>query len=311
MTTQDHPIESFQELAICQPHHASCALDAHAIATVSTDIASIRTHNGVMLDQTNQDRVWEIVIHNVECGRAFRVIEKMAVALISPHMPDTSDCDAAHVQADSGELWRSYLQRVVDIYSMEHERVAALAQNSTAVWEGLRAQLVVYARRLLQQRGYYAQCAQDKAEEIAQQTCERIYLCSYPFDVPFDYWVRTILKNTLRCSLTRSQDILDRHPSMSSLDELETPDCMEAAHLVGQAREPDPYSELEVNERMSSILAALDNLSSENRRAVVVYTYIVGMSDDEIAVTMNRNKAVVQTLRHRALHQLRTLVPTE
>lgn len=264
--------------------------------------------NGYALDEEELNAVRQVAISNLETGRAHRVIARMNIAG-SADLSSATSSSPAQARIDQEAAWHSYVQRVTDTYIAEHERIAALAANCAVAWETLRSQLVAYARRLLQQKGFCTQFAQDDAEELAQQTCERIYVSTYPYDVPFDHWACTILKNLLQHGLTRSQDILDRQPYMVSIDDLETPESVGAVNLICQSSAQDPHRELEVSEQMSSILTALEDLASGGRRAVVVYTYLVGLSDDEIANTMGRKKAVVQTLRHRALHQLRTLLP--
>jgi RNA polymerase sigma factor (sigma-70 family) len=253
--------------------------------------------SGIELTADVQSAIVLVLVRNLQSRRASRVMAKMynAAQTAIPRSAGNS----------LEQLWCAYAERVTKIYCTEHERVEKLTSNCSSEWERLQTQLFHCACRMLQQKGLRSSYARDKAEDVAQQACERIYVSFFPYDVVFDQWANTILKNLINYTLYRSQDILDRQPHIVSIDDLEMPEDVIRAKPALQPTRPDPTQQLETHERLHALFEALENMQSQNRQAVVVYTYLVGMPDEEIADMLGRRKSAVQTLRHRALQQLR------
>jgi RNA polymerase sigma factor (sigma-70 family) len=61
----------------------------------------------------------------------------------------------------------------------------------------------------------------------------------------------------------------------------------------------------------SELIDAIEQMPSRQRRAVILYTYYEELSDEEIAHVIGKSRNAVQTLRHRALRQLRSLLGLE
>ena len=168
---------------------------------------------------------------NVRSGRAGRVIEKMHAS----HAAFAQFWDGAiefSPVLTHEELWSAYQHRVLLIFCADPVRILALHQHSAAAWQTLSQQLTGKALRLLTHAGFGAACACDKAAEMAQQTCTCLVAHAYPCDIPLDYWLYTILKNVILQALTRSQDLLDRDPTLHSLDDLEDRGVCVAAHSL-------------------------------------------------------------------------------
>ena len=244
-----------------------------------------------------QSAIVLVLVRNLQSHRAGRVMAKMYSVAQS-----ATSCSAENLLE---QLWHSYVERVTDIYCGEHERIERLTSNYSPEWEMLREQLLHCAHRMLQKKGLRSSYARDKAEDVAQQACERIYVSFFPYDVVFDQWASTILRNLINYTLHRSQDILDRQLHIVSIDDLEMSEDFISVKPTQQLTQPDLAQQLETREWLYSLFDALGNMQSQNRQAVVVYTYLVGVPDEEIADLLGRRKSAVQTLRHRALQQLR------
>jgi RNA polymerase sigma factor (sigma-70 family) len=204
--------------------------------------------------------------------------------------------------------WVEYHQRVIGIYSQEQIRLNALATSEPQAWRTLWEQLNRSAYRMLVQKGISASFSREKSAEIAQQTCERIFASVFPCDVPFDYWAQTILKNVVLHYLTRSRDLLDRQPLISSLDELDERGIDHPMAAVRPVGGHTPVQDVAATTtEVQSLIEAIERMRSAEWRAVIVYTYFSGLSDDEIASRLGRTKGFVQTMRHRALKQLRQM----
>jgi len=268
------------------------------LAIYGTWVLSVDEGLLTSLQQSDQAQVSHILTHNLRVGRAQRVMARTSGARSGE---DDSDCHKLD------EFWRAYQIRVVQVYLQECERLHALATNDAETWSTLSRQLARSAYRMLVQKGVSSGFALDKSAEIAQQTCERVFVSVFPCDVAFDLWTHTILKNVVLQHLTRSQDLLDRQKFVNSLDDMNDRGISYVATPINN------YGGASVStrdiaigaEEAQSLIEAIELMRSEERRAVIVYTYFSGLSDDEIASKLGRTKGVIQTLRHRALRQLR------
>jgi|GEM_PF-1419057 len=260
------------------------------------------------LPVTAHQYVAAILDINAHSGRAARVMAKMrASRQIFTQFWDHAIAYAPTLTWEM--LWLAYQHRVLVVFADDCERILALHHHSELAWQALAQQLTGKAIHLLMRAGVGMGCACDKATEIAQQACECALSHPYPCDVPLDYWLYTILKNVNLQVWTRSQDLLDRDPTMHSLDEM-------AEHGIGIAARAfmcaaanhgatDPAHS---SAQMDALIDAINHMQSEERRLVVAYTYFADMTDDEIAARLHKSKAIVHILRHRALRQLRALI---
>jgi RNA polymerase sigma factor (sigma-70 family) len=251
-------------------------------------------------------RVAAILERNVASGRAARIMQRMSAAGHAHGAPGGSPCpDEAR--------WLAYQRRVAQTFAAERERLLALEGGDDAAWGALERQLERSARRMLTHQGAGGAYAEDRAAELAQQTCVQIFKAVYPCDVAFDPWSHTVLRNVVRAARTRSHDVLDRAPFVRSLDEWqERADGDEVGvgpFLGADGPCADAAGELPgASANMQALIDAIQQMRSANRRAVLVYTYFLGLDDGEIAEKLGRNRDGVQVLRHRALRQLRALV---
>lgn len=241
-----------------------------------------------------------------------------------------SGAELAAAALDGGEWpgdpeearWLAYQRRVVQTFAAERSRLLAFESGDDAAWAALERQLERSAQRMLIQQGVGGSYAADKGAELAQQACVSIFRAAYPCDVAFDAWSHTVLRNVVRAAKSRSRDVLDRDPFVRSLDEWqEGADGDEVGGVAplaggsgsngsrpfaaGSGDGPGAGSD------MAALIDAIQQMRSANRRAVLVYTYFLGLDDGEIAEKLGRNRDGVQVLRHRALRQLRSIVERE
>lgn len=205
-----------------------------------------------------------------------------------------------------------YLQQVVQIYRQEQVRLLALDQRDDEAWRKLGKHLADSAYHLLVQKGIDAAFASDLALDIAQQTCYKIYVSTFPFDVAFDTWTHVILKNQILHQLTRSKELLDRQLYTESFDELQAEQAERHNFtLIGQVYSEYGYSPFSSSNQIEDrdwLIKAIAQLPSAERRAVIIYTFFCDLSDDEIAQQLGKSKGAVHTLRHRALKQLQGIL---
>jgi len=254
------------------------------------------------------DFVAAVLETNAHSGRAARVIGKMR-ARRQVFMQFWDGEIAFSPDLTWAELWAAYQHRVLFVFKADSERILAWHHRGEQAWRTLMHELTGKAIRSLVRVGFSLECACDKAAEMAQETCERALAHAYPCDVPVDYWLYAILRNINLQVWTRSQDMLDRDPTISSLDELEDMGiCIAARSFMCAAANHGATDPSHSSTQMDALIHAINQIQSMERRQVVAYTYFADMTDDEIAAHLHKSKAVVHILRHRALKQLRSLI---
>lgn len=240
------------------------------------------------LTDSEYARVCDILVRNVATQRAERVM--------------------AQYFAGTADRWQKYQLRVIDTFYTEHAFYDALQQHSVDVWRALADQLTHTAQSLLLRNRVCLQYARDQAAEMSQQACERVFSAAYPWDIPFHLWANTILRNIFLQRYTRSHDLMDRQALIG--DDLELDETYEYTNSMLQV---SPVVNPMVGHRQSLVNAddlidAIEQMQSEQRRAVILYTYYEEFSDEEIAQALGKTRSAVHTLRHRALRQLRAFL---
>ncbi len=109
-----------------------------------------------------------------------------------------------------------YVNQVIFYTRHEYARVQALEMRDDVEWNRLWQCLFHRACRILQhfRRGVDGHA---EARDFVQQACEVIHRERYPFDISFDAWAATTLKNLILAYYTRSHDVLiqSRLPPLS------------------------------------------------------------------------------------------------
>ncbi len=193
-----------------------------------------------------------------------------------------------------------YVERLIAVWVKERERWYSLVNREESAWHTIRDQILRAAEWGLHRLGH---ARLDQAEDYANRACERILKGHYPFDVPLDIWIATILKNEILDRPAR-KDVL--HHTHQSLDELTTRDWEngEMEHQVPDERAKQFVTQLIEHQRLESYLEYL----APSRAEVIRATYFEGLSDKQIAARMRKTIGQIHTLRHRALRDLRALL---
>jgi RNA polymerase sigma factor (sigma-70 family) len=238
-----------------------------------------------------QDRITRVVEENLTSGRFQRFAtgrsERQPVTLVN------------------------YIDSVIFHCSREHARIQGLENGGTTEWNRLRDFLFRRAVPMVQ-RFRSGPDILASARDFAQQTCLIIFDECYPFDVSFDAWATTILKNLILAHYTRSPDVLNRFHPPESLDEPRGTDA-ESRPTLGELV-PDNLSLalFEKTESQIVLLDAIDHLRSPAQRKVILETFLEELDDAHIARHLGKSKQAVYSLRHRALARLKEILsPSE
>jgi RNA polymerase sigma factor (sigma-70 family) len=191
--------------------------------------------------------------------------------------------------------------------SREHGRIQGLENGDATEWNRLRDFLLRRAVPMVQRfrSGTNILVA---ALDFAQQTCLVIFDERYPFDVSFDAWSTTILKNLILAHYTRSPDVLNRLHAPESLDEPRTTNGESRLSFSEIIPDALSFALFEKVENQIVLLDAIDRLCSPAQRRVILETFLDELDDAQIARGMGKSKQAVYSLRHRALARLKEIL---
>jgi RNA polymerase sigma factor (sigma-70 family) len=261
------------------------------------EICQQRLSATVTQDQLNQsklsalqlaEQVATIVQHNLASGRAQRVMN-----------------GRHRSPALTGAQLERYVDRVIARYLVEHQRIERLADSDDTAWALLQEWMAMRAYRLLQRWQGNGLQPRDEAADFAQQACVSIFNAVFPYDVPFGAWATVILTNHIRQRYTRSHDLIDRQLSVESLDYADGPESDERTSLYEIVSDPAAAHLFERIDLRLQIVDAIARLPSQAQQEVIIYSYLYGWSDDQLAEYLGKTRQAIYNLRHRALQQLR------
>jgi RNA polymerase sigma factor (sigma-70 family) len=258
-------------------------------------------------------RIDAILVRNLTTRRAQRVMDAYFARPQEERTSGGFSC-ARIVGAGTpcpGGCWTQYQLRVIRTFQDEQTRYDALYRGEMEAWETLTRQLTQAAQRMLLHSRFGHLYAREQAAEMSQQACEHIFAAAYPWDISFDLWAHTIVRNIFLQRYTRSHDLMDRE--IMKGDPLELEEIHGRAYLDFQAESCTCSAAQHEQNYLdaSELIQAIEQMQSRQRRAVILYTYYEELSDEEIAHVIGKSRNAVQTLRHRALRQLRTLLGLE
>lgn len=136
------------------------------------------------------------------------------------------------------------------------------------------------------------QTAEDLTSQVFYKAWENLDRCKLT-GAPFIAWLYTIARNA----------VIDHYRTRKRTVSLD-----EAVSLAGDGPAPEEQAELQF--KTESLRRALDGLTSEQRR-VVVLKFISGLSTDEIAARMGKRAGAVRALQMRALQALAGIMQEE
>lgn len=271
------PSDRDQILRLCQ-RRVGCRVAPH-------DLELVRITSDVLTE-----RVASIVSRNLASGRAGRAMTGRT----------TDDLEEPALQA--------YVDRVIACYLQEHRRVERLAAKTGGEWNRLYEQLTRRAWYVLQGYVVCPARAADDAQDLAQETCEAIFCCRFPYDVPFDAWATRILLNCVLYYRTRSKGLMDRQLGIGSLDR---PGFRRGDHgfsmyeLLSDESGTSAFERLEERVWLLQVVGCLD---SREQQQVIVDKYFYELKDEEIARRIGKTRQAVWNLRRRALQNLRKML---
>lgn len=187
---------------------------------------------------------------------------------------------------------RDYVSRVAGYYDRLGLYLHSLQQaKDPDAWEPLTQTLRQWAYGILQQVPNLTTDLDQLAAEYANAAAEKILTAYFPYDTSFESWAFVLVRNVCRQLLRRE------HPSLEPLEDeqlAQLPDLAQA----DQTRRRDLRRDL---------LVAIEELSSDARRQMIVLHYFQGYTLPDIAVRLNKTMSAVYKLHFDALAELRKI----
>lgn len=208
----------------------------------------------------------------------------------------------------SGLTPAQYVDRVIEHYEREHERIHKLRAKDDEEWQMLFQQLLIRAYNKLLSFTISKGRAYSEAHDLAQEACEAIFRDTYPYDVAFDAWATKILNNRILRKYSRSSEPMDKPRLMQSIDEIAEGDTGSRRVLwfiISSGESPDAFKRVEDREL---VLQAIAQLRSQAQQQVIIRSFLLGESDEEIAAKLGKTKQAIYNLRHRALVRLKEIL---
>lgn len=201
----------------------------------------------------------------------------------------------------------AYVDSVIFHTSREQARVQRLEEGDATEWNRLRDSLMRRAFGMV--RSLRAGSEVDaEALDFAQQACLIIFHQRYPYDVSFDAWAATILKNLVLARYGRSPDVLSRPYSSESLDAPVSSDDGSSGFLAEVLADGQSLAPFERVENQIVLRQAIDRLRSRAQRQVITATFLEEQDDAQIARRLGKSKQAVYSLRQRALTRLKAIL---
>lgn len=201
-----------------------------------------------------------------------------------------------------------YIDRVIEYYEREHERIHKLRAKDDEEWQTLFQQLLTRAYNKLLNFSISKGRAYSEAYDLAQEACEAIFRDRYPYDVAFDAWATKILNNRILRKYSRSPEPMDKPRLIQSIEEIAEGDTGNRRVLwfiLSSGEVPDAFRRVEDREL---VFQAIEQLKSQAQQQVIIRSFLLEESDEEIATKLGKTKQAVYNLRHRALVKLKEIL---
>lgn len=199
---------------------------------------------------------------------------------------------------------KDYVDRVVRGYKDSHEIVRQLQKNDVDTWELFYVKLQKWAYRYLQRRHFadsYPGVLFDHAVTCATDAAQVILNKPFPYDVHFDPWACRLLQNICLRHMEREIKAARDNQGQEPIDLDSWEDWLpNLSNPIGER-------ESERAELNQDLLAAVDRLSSEARKRLILLHYFEEKSLAEVAQVMDLNMNATYKLHHDALQNLRQI----
>lgn len=188
-----------------------------------------------------------------------------------------------------------YGHRVCNYYKEHHDYIRELQAEEVDAWKELLIKLRKWAYAFIRKKGVPVQADRFQiAEDCANEAGARLANIRFPYDIHYDSWACRVDQNVCLNYIRRHTDKLE----YVDLDLSETDEWLRAFSNPDRTTHSDNRIDL---------LAAIEQLGSEDRQHFIYLHYFEGKSFSEIADILGRTKNALYKLHFDALENLRKI----
>ena len=196
-----------------------------------------------------------------------------------------------------------YVHRVVNYYEQWHDYLIQVqVEQQRDVWEQLYEKLQKWAYNHMRRKGFPPQSNEryQHAVDCAAEAGSKLLHARFPYDVDFDPWACVLLQNISDKYMARV-----RKQYQAALEHLVSVDKWSG--WLEQLQNPSSPNEEETIELHYDLLRAIEQLSSEARKQVILLHYFEEYSFKQIADKLGKSYGAVHKLHFDALNNLRKI----
>ena len=188
--------------------------------------------------------------------------------------------------AEKYEQWHDYLNQIQE-------------KRDSDVWDALYEKLQRWAFHQLSRKSF-PHNGREKfhhAVECATDASTRLLFARFPYDIDFGPWLSVLLQNVIRKHI--EQEYVEAARDSVSIDD------GEEWQNISSALTATPSTN-QIALRVD-LLAAIDHLSSEARKQIIILHYLEGYSLPQIAHKLDKSDSAIYKLHFDALNNLRKI----
>ncbi len=229
------------------------------------------------LEDTDLRQKIRVILHqSVEYGRVRRVIGDS---------PDDDVC-------------LEYVRQVIDRYEKHHSSVAYLQKGDPDTWQQWIRKIQGWANGFMKKHHIHGPLRKRSVEMCTTNSVLAFLSGTYHFDTVFEAWFCVLVQNVCRKYIKE-----ELHPNRVNLDQALPIDKFDFQSDL--LKDKDASQSQRLRELRIDLLESIDNLSSENRKQLILLHYFHGFSLKEIARKMNKSLNAIYKLHFDALADLR------
>jgi RNA polymerase sigma factor (sigma-70 family) len=196
---------------------------------------------------------------------------------------------------------REYVERVINYYQEHHALVTHLERGDAETWIETIKKIQRWANGYFIQRKMYGRLRKKCVEECVPNTVLAYLSSSYYYDTDFDAWFCVLVQNVCR-NYIKDQ----RHPNHTAQAQALSYDKFE--FLLEALADKNEIDSRKLSELRSVLLEAVEKLSSNARRELILLLYFSDYSFKEIADSMDKTLNATYKVHFDALNELRDIL---
>lgn len=218
-----------------------------------------------------------VVLHrSVEYGRANRVLGDN---------PDNNACD-------------EYVAQIITHYEKHHFLVTCLEKGETEAWALVMEKIQRWASGFLKRQGIHGNLRKSSVKECVTNAVLAYLSGVYHYDTDFDPWLCVLVQNVCLKYIKEQ-----RHPNQ--IQQEEAISYEQSRFPIETLIDGGASHSQQLKDIRLMLLEAIEGLSSEARKELILLYYFHGYSFKEFASKTNRTLNAVYKLHFDAINELR------